>query len=81
MAQLQHYYVTVIGGGLAGLSIAIQLANNNYKVALFEKEQYPFHKVCGEYQCALYADYLSPVVSVIERSEGTVRFQIQEGSG
>ena len=49
MAQLQQYDVTVIGGGLAGLSTAIQLANNNYKVALFEKEQYPFHKVCGEY--------------------------------
>ena len=49
MAQPQHYDVTVIGGGLAGLSTAIQLAKNNYKVALFEKEQYPFHKVCGEY--------------------------------
>lgn len=43
------YDVAVIGGGLAGLSLAIQCAENNYSVILFEKEEYPFHKVCGEY--------------------------------
>ncbi|MBC7887646.1 MAG: FAD-dependent monooxygenase [Ferruginibacter sp.] len=43
------YDVSIIGGGLAGLALAIQLGNNGYKVILFEKEQYPFHKVCGEY--------------------------------
>src|SRR5215208_5476201 len=39
----------IIGGGLAGLSLSIQLAKAGYKVVLFEKEKYPFHKVCGEY--------------------------------
>lgn len=39
----------IIGGGLAGLSLSIQLAKDNKKVILFEKESYPFHKVCGEY--------------------------------
>ncbi|MEO6456015.1 MAG: NAD(P)/FAD-dependent oxidoreductase, partial [Ginsengibacter sp.] len=39
----------IIGGGLAGLSLSIQMAKAGYKVALFEKEKYPFHKVCGEY--------------------------------
>ncbi len=43
------YDVAVIGGGLAGLSLAIQCAEKNYSVILFEKEEYPFHKVCGEY--------------------------------
>lgn len=43
------YDVAIIGGGLAGLSLAIQCADAKYKVALFEKETYPFHKVCGEY--------------------------------
>ncbi len=43
------YDVAVIGGGLAGLSLSIQCADAGYKVALFEKENYPFHKVCGEY--------------------------------
>jgi menaquinone-9 beta-reductase len=43
------YDIAVIGGGLAGLALAIQSARAGYKVILFEKEQYPFHKVCGEY--------------------------------
>jgi menaquinone-9 beta-reductase len=43
------YDVAVIGGGLAGLSLAIQMAKTGYKVIVFEKEKYPFHKVCGEY--------------------------------
>jgi len=43
------YDATVIGGGLAGLSLSIQLAKAGYSVVLFEKEKYPFHKVCGEY--------------------------------
>jgi len=41
--------VSIIGGGLAGLSLSILLARSGYKVILFEKEKYPFHKVCGEY--------------------------------
>ncbi len=41
--------VAIVGGGLAGLSLSIQLANLGHRVVLFEKEQYPFHKVCGEY--------------------------------
>ncbi|MBL0359030.1 MAG: FAD-dependent monooxygenase [Chitinophagaceae bacterium] len=49
MDNSNSYDVTVIGGGLAGLALAIQLSKKNYRVALFEKEQYPFHKVCGEY--------------------------------
>lgn len=43
------YDVSVIGGGLAGLSFAIKMAQNGYSVVLFEKEKYPFHRVCGEY--------------------------------
>jgi flavin-dependent dehydrogenase len=43
------YDVAVIGGGLAGLSLSIQLVNAGYSVVLFEKEKYPFHRVCGEY--------------------------------
>src|SRR3989344_3290889 len=41
--------VSIIGGGLAGLTLAIQLADAGYSCVLFEKNRYPFHKVCGEY--------------------------------
>ncbi len=43
------YKCAIIGGGVAGLSLAIQLANEGVDVILFEKNTYPFHKVCGEY--------------------------------
>ena len=43
------YDVIIVGGGLAGLSSAILLAERQYKVLLLEKESYPKHKVCGEY--------------------------------
>ncbi len=49
MHNSEEYDMAVIGGGLAGLSLAIQCADAGYKTVLFEKEQYPFHKVCGEY--------------------------------
>ena len=41
--------IATISGGLAGLSLSIQLAKAGYNVVLFEKERYAFHKVCGEY--------------------------------
>lgn len=43
------YDAAIIGGGLAGLALAIQLARAGHSVVLVEKEKYPFHKVCGEY--------------------------------
>jgi len=49
MIEAEQYDVAIIGGGLAGLSLSIQCAAAGYCVVLFEKENYPFHKVCGEY--------------------------------
>ncbi|MCC5945137.1 MAG: NAD(P)/FAD-dependent oxidoreductase [Bernardetiaceae bacterium] len=46
---MSHYDAIIIGGGLAGLTTAILLAQAGERVALVEKHQYPFHKVCGEY--------------------------------
>jgi menaquinone-9 beta-reductase len=47
--NVSSFAVAVIGGGLAGLSLSILLSKAGYKTILFEKEKYPFHKVCGEY--------------------------------
>jgi menaquinone-9 beta-reductase len=43
------YDAAIIGGGLAGLALSIQMSRAGHSVVLIEKEKYPFHKVCGEY--------------------------------
>ncbi len=57
----QNFDVIVIGGGLAGLTSAIHLAKAKFKVLLIEKNDYPKHKVCGEYisnEVLPYLEYL-----------------------
>ncbi|CAN5897409.1 NAD(P)/FAD-dependent oxidoreductase [soil metagenome] len=49
MADEKLYDCAVIGGGLSGLCLSIQLAKQGHQVILLEREQYPFHRVCGEY--------------------------------
>ncbi|HYO22785.1 MAG TPA: NAD(P)/FAD-dependent oxidoreductase [Flavisolibacter sp.] len=53
------YDIAIIGGGLAGLAASIQLSRRHYRVVLFEKESYPFHKVCGEYVSLESWDFLT----------------------
>ncbi|WP_366915496.1 NAD(P)/FAD-dependent oxidoreductase [uncultured Gelidibacter sp.] len=51
----------MIGGGLAGLSAAIHLHKKGISVGLIEKNDYPKHKVCGEYisnEVLPYLNYL-----------------------
>ncbi len=49
MTASTPYDVAICGGGLAGLTLSIQLAQQGHRVILFEKETYPFNRVCGEY--------------------------------
>ncbi|HKO77730.1 MAG TPA: NAD(P)/FAD-dependent oxidoreductase [Flavobacterium sp.] len=54
--------VTIVGGGLAGLTAAIHLSKIGLKVIVIEKNEYPKHKVCGEYisnEILPYLDWLS----------------------
>ena len=55
---MQEVDIAIIGGGLGGLTMAIEAAQHGYSVMLFEKEHYPFHKVCGEYISYESWDYL-----------------------
>ncbi|HUA67548.1 MAG TPA: FAD-dependent monooxygenase [Candidatus Saccharimonadales bacterium] len=41
--------VTIIGGGLAGLTLGIALRQRGIPVTIFEAGQYPRHRVCGEF--------------------------------
>jgi hypothetical protein len=41
--------IVIIGGGLAGLTAALHLHKTGLSVTLIEKNEFPKHKVCGEY--------------------------------
>ncbi len=60
------YDVAIIGGGLAGLSMSIELARAGFSVVLFEKNTYPFHKVCGEYISNESVSYLQHLGADLE---------------
>lgn len=41
--------ITIVGGGLAGLSLGIGLRQDDVPVTIWEAGSYPRHKVCGEF--------------------------------
>ena len=41
--------ITIIGGGLAGLTLGISLRQRGIPVTVWEAGQYPRHRVCGEF--------------------------------
>ena len=53
------YPCAIIGGGLGGLCLAIQLAQQGMEVMVFEKNTYPQHRVCGEYISMESWDFLT----------------------
>ncbi len=57
MAQ-KIYDCCIVGGGLAGLSLACQLSKQGLDVLICEQKQYPMHKVCGEYVSMESYDFL-----------------------
>jgi flavin-dependent dehydrogenase len=63
---MKDIQVIIVGGGLAGLIAAIHLAKSNYKVLLIEKNEFPKHKVCGEYISNEVLNYLSSLQLDIE---------------
>lgn len=43
--------ITIVGGGLAGLSLGIGLRQRGAPVTIWEVGNYPRHRVCGEFIC------------------------------
>ncbi len=41
--------ITIVGGGLAGLTLGISLRQRQVPVTIFEAGHYPRHRVCGEF--------------------------------
>src|SRR5437868_14776845 len=41
--------ITIIGGGLAGLTLGLALRQREVPVTLWEAGSYPRHRVCGEF--------------------------------
>ena len=58
--------VVIIGGGIAGLTAGIQLSQNGISVMIIEKNDYPKHKVCGEYVSNEVASYLKSLAIPIQ---------------
>jgi flavin-dependent dehydrogenase len=58
MNDTSLYDCAIIGGGVGGLALSVQLARGGARVVLFEKGRYPFHKVCGEYVSLESAGFL-----------------------
>lgn len=74
----------IIGGGLAGLTSAIHLTKFGLKVILIEKNDYPKHKVCGEYisnEVLPYFQWLGIEISDLKPSNITkIEFSTSTGT-
>lgn len=75
--------VIIIGGGLAGLVSALELARAGHAVTVVERKTYPFHKVCGEYVSNEVKPYVESLgVDLAGLGATTInRFQVSAPSG
>lgn len=75
--------IIIIGGGLAGLTAAIHLSLADRSVLLIEKNDYPKHKVCGEYVSNEVLPYLQElgIEPVAHGAKKINRFQFSGLSG
>ena len=81
---MKENQISIIGGGLAGLTAAIHLSKIGYSVTLIEKNSFPKHKVCGEYisnEVKPYLEYLGLNISDLKPTQITkLEFSTQNGT-
>ena len=61
IAGEKNQKVVIVGAGPAGSSLAIRLAEANFEVTVVEREEFPRHKLCGEFispECLLHFEEL-----------------------
>lgn len=66
--MMKIFDVIIIGGGLAGLTSSIDLSSSGLEVLVIEKDEYPKHKVCGEYVSNEVLPYLKRLGIDIENT-------------
>jgi flavin-dependent dehydrogenase len=74
---VEYFDVIIVGGGLAGLTAALHLKQYGHEVLVCEKQQYPHHKVCGEYVSAEVIPYLKNLEVYLD-STNTVSIDIMQ---
>ncbi|HUH47094.1 MAG TPA: NAD(P)/FAD-dependent oxidoreductase [Arenibacter sp.] len=65
---MDTYDVIIVGGGLAGLTAALHLRREMYRVAVFERQDFPHHKVCGEYVSNEIVPYVESLGVVLPKN-------------
>ncbi len=77
------YDIIIAGGGLAGLTAANMLGKD-YKVLLVDPDEYPRHKLCGEYLSAEVENLLLSLGLNLEQATNVrikkLQFSTQKGS-
>ncbi|NGY37796.1 NAD(P)/FAD-dependent oxidoreductase [Flavobacterium sp. XN-5] len=75
--------VIIVGGGLAGLTAAIHLSKIGVAVIVIEKNEFPKHKVCGEYisnEVVPYTEWLDINLSLLKpTSINQLQFSTENG--
>jgi menaquinone-9 beta-reductase len=69
--------VVIIGGGLAGLTAGIHLSQKGIAIVVIEKNDYPKHKVCGEYISNEVTSYLVSLGIPIQNAHPTSIFRLE----
>ncbi len=76
--------IIIIGGGLAGLISGIHLMKNGFSVIIFEKNDFPKHKVCGEYisnEVIPYLNYLGLNINALKpKNIDSLSFSLVSGN-
>lgn len=68
--------ILIIGAGVAGASLAIRLANRGFDVLVVEKDEFPRHKLCGEFvspECLAHFDQIGVLESIREIKGDVIR--------
>src|SRR5215471_16157347 len=71
-----EYDVVIAGGGPAGTSAAIYLAQHNARVLLVEQKLFPRHKLCGEFispECKQHFERLGVAKQMNEASPSLLK--------